>query len=62
MARIYEATWDETYVNPGTRTLSEKHFNSDNGYDADDLQRINALAVGELAELDGNHLFVKRIQ
>ncbi|WP_213766592.1 hypothetical protein [Caballeronia sp. dw_19] len=43
MARIYEATWDETYVNPGTRMLSEKHFNSDNGYDADDL-RVSTLS------------------
>jgi hypothetical protein len=62
MARIYEATWDETYVSPGTRTLSEKHFHSDNGYEADDLQQIKALALGEQAELDGNHLVVKRIQ
>ena len=62
MTRLYEATWDQSYVRPGTRTVSEKHFHADNGYDTDDLQRTTALEVGEQAELDGGHHFVKRIR
>lgn len=62
MTRLYEAMWDESYVRPGTRTVSEKHFHADNGYDIDDLQRITALEVGEHAELDVSHHFVKRIR
>jgi len=62
MTRLYDATWDETYVCAGTRTVSEMYFHSDNGYDADDIQRVHALAVGEHVALSGSHHIVKRIQ
>jgi hypothetical protein len=62
MTRLYEAMWDESYVRPGTRTVPKNHFHANNGYDIDDLQRITALEVGEQAELDGGHHFVKRIR
>jgi cystathionine beta-lyase family protein involved in aluminum resistance len=62
MTRFYEATWDQSYVREGTRTVSESHFHADNGYGIDDLQRITALEVEEQAELDGSHHFVKRIR
>ena len=62
MARLYDATWDETYVLPRTDTVSEDYFHSDNGYDAIDIQRIDALRVGEQVELDNGHHLVKRIQ
>ncbi len=62
MARLYDATWDETYVLPRTDTVSEDYFHSDNGYDAIDIQRIDALRVGDQVELYDGHHRVKRIQ
>ncbi|WP_438396967.1 hypothetical protein [Caballeronia sp. DA-9] len=62
MTRLYDATWDETYVLPRTDTVSEDYFHGDNGYDAIDIQRIDALRVGEQVELDNGHHLVKRIQ
>jgi hypothetical protein len=61
MVRLYDATWDETYLRTGTSTVSEDYFHRDNGYDAVDIQRIEALRVGEQVELDGGHHLVKRI-
>ena len=62
IARLYNASWDETYLRAGTRTVSESHFHRNNGYDAVDIQRIEALQVGEQVELDDGHHLVKRIQ
>jgi hypothetical protein len=50
MTRLYDATWDEMY------------FHSDNRYDADDIQRVRALAAGERVALSGSHHIVKRTQ
>lgn len=42
--------------------MPENHFHRDNGYDVVDIQRIEALLVGEQVELDDGHHLVKRIQ
>ena len=62
IARLYNASWDETYLRAGTSTVSENHFHRNNGYDAVDIQRIEALQVGEQVELDDGHHLVKRTQ
>jgi len=62
IARLYNATWDETYLRTGTTTVSKDYFHCNNGYDAVDVQRIDALRVGEQLELDASHHLVKRIQ
>ena len=60
--RLYNASWDKTYLRAGTSTVSEKHFHRDNGYDVVDIRRIEALRVGEQVELDDGHHLVKRTQ
>jgi len=61
MARLFEAMWDASYLSADTRTVSVEYFASCNGYDDADLRQVDALAVGELAMLDGGHHFVKRL-
>jgi len=62
MARLYDANWDDTYLRAGTTRVSEEYFRCDNGYDVVDIQRVDALRVGEQLELDQGHHVVKRIQ
>jgi hypothetical protein len=62
IARLYNASWDETYLRAGTSTVSEDHFHRNNGYDGVDIQRIEALRAGEQVVLDDGHHLVKRIQ
>lgn len=47
MAKSFSATWDEAFVDPGTRTVGEAAFNSSSGYNDHDLEGIRELAVGE---------------
>jgi len=53
--------WDASYISADTRTVSVEYFASCNGYDDADLRQVDALAVGEIAMLDGGHHFVKRL-
>jgi hypothetical protein len=62
MTKLFEATWDETFDIPGTRTVSDTDFHADNGYDAGDVRRIESLQIGETADIDGRHHTVKRIR
>jgi hypothetical protein len=61
MARLFDAMWDASYTSAHTRTVSVEFFASCNGYDDADLRQVDALAVGEIAMLDGRHHFVKRL-
>jgi hypothetical protein len=53
--------WDVSYIPVDTRTVSVEYFASCNGYDDADLRHVDALAVREIAMLDGRHHFVKRL-
>lgn len=58
----FEATWGEGYAEPGTREIDETEVSEENGYDEEDVAKVQALEVGETADLSGpsGDLTIKR--
>jgi hypothetical protein len=63
MARKFQATWGESYVYRGTKTVDLEFFGrTDLGYDHEDLDIAGALEVGETVKLDTGDHSVTRIE
>lgn len=63
MAKKFRATWGESYVSPGTKTVDLEFFSRpDLGYDHEDFDLVAALEVGEAVKLDTGDHSVTRIE
>jgi hypothetical protein len=50
----YEVTWGPSYVEDGTRMVGIGLFTEDNGFDLEDIERIEKLDVGQEIVLDAD--------
>ena len=63
MTRKFQATWGESYISPGTKTVDLEFFRQpDLGYDQEDLALVEALEVGEAVKLDSGDHSVTRVE
>lgn len=46
-ARRFSAMWADSFMTPGTRTVTGDFFTRDAGYETEDLEGIGALEIGE---------------